>query len=142
MKLALFCYSRQGKDTAGRVLEAFPGWEVRKFAPERYAEDGFEALKRPPRPFYGELFPWADAMVFVGACGIAVREIAPHVRSKATDPAVVSLDDRGQYVIPLLSGHIGGANALARRLAALPLGILAEAIVQRDWWKARLGKKG
>ena len=102
MKLALFCYSRQGRDTACRVLEAFPDWEVRKFAPERYAEDGFQALKRPPRPFYGELFPWADAMVFVGACGIAVREIAPHVRSKATDPAVVSLDDRGQYVIPLL----------------------------------------
>ena len=96
MKLALFCYSRQGKDTAGRVLEAFSGWEVRKFAPERYAEDGFAALQRPPRPFYGELFPWADAMVFVGACGIAVREIAPHVRSKATDPGVVSVDEWGE----------------------------------------------
>ena len=54
MKLALFCYSRQGRDTACRVLEAFPDWEVRKFAPERYAEDGFQALKRPPRPFYGD----------------------------------------------------------------------------------------
>ena len=39
MKLALFCYSRQGRDTACRVLEAFPDWEVRKFAPERYAEE-------------------------------------------------------------------------------------------------------
>ena len=117
MKLALFCYSRRGRDTADRVLSAFPGWEVRKFAPERYAEEGYAPLKRPPRPFYGELFPWADAMVFVGACGIAVREIAPHVRNKATDPAVLSLDELGQFVIPLLSGHIGGANALARRLA-------------------------
>ena len=117
MKLALFCYSRRGRDTAERVLPLFPGWEVRKFAPERYAEAGFEALRRPPRPFYGELFPWADAMVFVGACGIAVREIAPHVRNKATDPAVVSIDELGQFVIPLLSGHIGGANALAKRLA-------------------------
>ncbi len=117
MRLALFCYSLRGRGTAERVLSLFPDWEVRKFAPERYAGEGFEALRRPPRPFYGELFPWADAMVFVGACGIAVREIAPHVRSKATDPAVVCLDELGRFVIPLLSGHIGGANALARRLA-------------------------
>jgi cobalt-precorrin 5A hydrolase len=146
VKLALFCYSRRGRDTALRVPEAFPDWEVRRYAPERYAEDGFAPLQRPPKPFYGELFAWADAMVFVGACGIAVREIAPHVRSKTTDPAVIALDELGKYVIPLLSGHIGGANALARRLADL-LG--AEAAVTTatdvngrfavDEWAARQG---
>ena len=146
MKLALFCYSRQGRETASRVPEAFPDWEIRKFAPERYAGDGFEPLRRPPKPFYGELFPWADAMVFVGACGIAVREIAPHVRSKVTDPAVICLDELGQFVIPLLSGHIGGANALARRLAAF-LGAAAVVTTATDIthrfsvddWAARQG---
>ncbi len=63
-------------------------------------------------------FAAADALVFVGAAGIAVRAIAPHCQSKATDPAVVVLDECGRFAVPLLSGHLGGANALASRLAA------------------------
>jgi cobalt-precorrin 5A hydrolase/precorrin-3B C17-methyltransferase len=71
---------------------------------------------------------WAglDALVVIGATGIAVRAVAPLLTSKATDPAVISVDDAGKFAVALTGGHVGGANALAREVAAL-LG--AEAVV-------------
>ncbi len=146
MKVAVFAYSRQGCKIARRVREHFSGEELRAYTMERFQEPGFEPIQRPSGPFYGPLFAWADAMVFVGACGIAVREIAPHVRSKLTDPAVVSIDELGRFVIPLLSGHIGGANELAKEiagaLAATPVLTTATDINEKlsvDAWAARQG---
>lgn len=72
-----------------------------------------------------------DAIVFVGALGICVRKIMPKVNDKYTDPAVICVDSTGKYVIPVLSGHIGGANDLARRIAAV-LGAEAVITTQSD----------
>ena len=117
MKLSLFAFSKSGCDTARRVLDSLPDCQGRIYTVSRLADGELEAIEQPSRDFYGRHFSQADALIFIGACGIAVRAIAPHVKSKVTDPAVVCIDERANFVIPILSGHIGGANALAVTLA-------------------------
>ena len=65
----------------------------------------------------GKLFKRADGIIFICACGIAVRKTAPYIQSKITDPAVIVVDEQGKFVISLLSGHIGGANILTKKIA-------------------------
>ena len=146
MKIAVFAYSRQGCKTARRVIEHFADQEIQAYTMERFEEPGFRPIRRPSKPFYGPIYNDVDAMVFVGSVGIAVREIAPHVRDKATDPAVISIDELGRFSVPLLSGHIGGANALALDLAnvlgAIPVITTATDINKKfsvDAWAARKG---
>lgn len=146
MKVAVFAYSRQGCKTARRVIDFFEGHELQCYTMARFEEPGFGSICRPSKPFYGPIFNNVDAMVFVGSVGIAVREIAPHVRDKSTDPAVVSIDELGKFAVPLLSGHIGGANdlalALAEAIGATPVITTATDINKKfsvDAWAARKG---
>ena len=106
MTCAYLAFTSKGLALARKLAAAQPG------AVARCGENGVTLAN-----WTAAQFAQSDALVFVGAVGIAVRAIAPHCRSKATDPAVISLDELGKFVIPILSGHIGGANALAARLA-------------------------
>lgn len=146
MNLAIFAFSRRGCETALGVREALSWDQCRCCAPEKYAGEAFEVIAPPCSRFTGPVFAWADALVFVGAAGIAVRSVAPYVRDKRTDPAVLCVDELGKFVIPLLSGHIGGANALAEALAeklgALPVVTTATDLHGKfsvDAWAAREG---
>ena len=152
MIISLFAYSKKGCETADRVRRCFEEDQIAAWCPARLleAEEGlnerYEPIPKLFRPFYGERFAGSDALIFVGACGIAVREIAPFVKSKKTDPAVLCVDDHGRFVIPVLSGHIGGANELAVNLAgqlnAVPVVTTATDINGKfavDAWAARNG---
>ncbi len=66
-----------------------------------------------------EQFEERNALLFIGACGIAVRAVAPHITDKLHDSPVLAMDENGRYVIPLLSGHVGGANELAVSIAEI-----------------------
>lgn len=64
-----------------------------------------------------DVFYDSDAIIFIGATGIAVRLIAPFIKHKSKDPAIICIDDKSRFIISLLSGHLGGANSLTERLA-------------------------
>lgn len=102
----IYCFSASGYELANRLLEFMDG--------EIYYSKKSE---RPIRELVGEQWHSTDSMIFIGATGIAVRYIAPHLVGKDVDPAVVVIDDLGKHVISLLSGHLGGANALAEKIA-------------------------
>ena len=116
MRGAVFAFTERGKATARRVADHLDG-EIDLYAPARLAGEGFATYEGSLPGFVGGLFD-REALIFVGAAGITLRAVAPYVASKKSDPAVLCMDEAARYVIPLLSGHIGGANALARRLAA------------------------
>lgn len=106
MSRAYLAFTAKGEALAHRLAETLPGSVTR--CGGNVTLSGWTA----------EHFAQDEALIFVGAVGIAVRAIAPHCRSKASDPAVVAVDEGGHFAVPLLSGHLGGANALARALAA------------------------
>lgn len=106
MSRAYLAFTEKGMALAHRLARALPG------SVSRCGAGGVRLAE-----WTSMQFAQADALIFVGAVGIAVRAIAPHCKSKATDPAVVVLDECGRFAVPLLSGHLGGANALARALA-------------------------
>lgn len=115
-KPAVYAVTEKGLRLGRRLAE---GLGADLYAPARLAEDAralpFDSLGA----LMAATFAARPAHVFVCACGIAVRAIAPHVRDKTCDPAVVCCDDAGRFAISLLSGHLGGANDLAREAAAL-----------------------
>jgi len=107
MLIRVISFTEKGRETAMRLAQAFPEDEFLFFDKLRESREGF----------CEKAFAGSDPLVFVGASGIAVRTIAPFVRDKLTDPPVLVIDELAMHVIPLLSGHFGGANELAVRFA-------------------------
>ena len=114
MIIRVCTFTEQGERLAKKLFdhwqEMLPQYKAKNVALEEWTKDCFD--RHLP-------------ILFIGACGIAVRVIAPFVKDKLTDGAVMVADERGRFVIPLLSGHAGGANALsvamAERLQATPV---------------------
>lgn len=119
MEVWIVSYTARGRDTAERAADALErtGHVCRRFALPKFQKAGDEPLTVSASEWAKDGFQAADALLFVCASGIAVRAIAPWITDKKTDPAVLVLDEKATFAIPLLSGHLGGANALAERLA-------------------------
>lgn len=120
MKIAIASFTRNGCVWNQKLCAALKKHSCEGYALEKYGKEAGIPAIAPSLPAWTErMFQEMDAILFIGACGIAVRSIAPYVKSKKTDPAVLCMDEQGKFVISLLSGHIGGANELTEEVAAV-----------------------
>ena len=120
MRAAIIGFTRSGCTYARSIQGELRrrGWESQAYGKCACAREcQVQPVEESLRDWTGRYFGEKEALIFVGATGIAVRGIAPFVKSKLTDPAVVCIDEQARFVISLLSGHVGGANALAGELA-------------------------
>lgn len=128
MKTAVVAITRNGAELALKIgYDMKADIYIKDEFIERYIITGEMFFVHPVTTdfsaFVGRIFKSYDAIVFVMACGIVVRTIAPFIKDKVNDPAVVVVDEKGNHAISLLSGHIGGANKLAREVAAITKGV-------------------
>ena len=121
MRISAVAFTRKGAALARSlgVRMRDQGDEFVLSCPARYMRSAEDRELRGLDAWCKEMFATSDALLFIGACGIATRGIAPYVANKFSDPAVVCVDEGATFAIPVLSGHVGGANALARRVAEL-----------------------
>lgn len=121
MRIDIYAFSSRGAKLCDKIIDNLKEDLVQALVPEKYINSA-EHVKLRKENLYKSTelsFKTADCIIFIGAAGIAVRVIAPFVRSKKNDPAVICMDERGINVISLLSGHIGGANKIAREIASI-----------------------
>ena len=123
MDIVIFSFSEK----AGRLstylnqkLAKLYNCNVISYTSAKYAYiSGISTMDKTIQHTVHEYFKTGNIIIFISACGIAVRSIAPFIKNKTTDPCVIVMDELGHYVISLLSGHIGGGNAFTQKIAAI-----------------------
>lgn len=153
MKAAVISFTANGArlcaELCMKMREA--GYECEGAVPEKYKSTEMDAayVKVNHLPLYEWVevhFDCMDILIFIGAAGIAVRAIGPFIKDKLTDPAVIVVDEKGQFAISLLSGHVGGANRItkevAKRIGAVPVITTASdvnGVTAVDVWATKKG---
>lgn len=142
MQIAVFVLNEQGEAIAERLANELD----HQVLIEKNMDETQEALSFKQR--VARRWEQVDGLIFIAATGIVVRTIAPLLKGKAVDPAVVVIDATGQHVISLLSGHLGGANRLTKEVAevlgAIPVITTATDVLGKtsvEDWAGKLGLK-
>jgi len=116
-KVAILAITKNGIKMGLSLKNLFPDWKV--FAPSKFSDDNevIEWYNDSTSIKIVDLFKSNDALICLFSLGAVIRLIAPHIKDKKTDPAVIVIDDKAQFVISVLSGHLGGANELSNDIA-------------------------
>ena len=123
--VSVLAITKNGVNIGGKLKELFPNWKI--FAPGKLSNENNKITwySEPTSDKIIELFKNSNALICLFSLGAVIRLIAPHLKDKKTDPAVIVIDDKTNFVISVLSGHIGGANELTQeiseKLNALPV---------------------
>jgi len=124
-KISVLAITKNGINIGEKLKKLFPNWEI--FAPVKLSNQNKSITwySEPTSDKIIELFKNSNALICLFSLGAVIRLIAPHLKDKKTDPAVIVIDDKTNFVISVLSGHIGGANELTQeiseKLNALPV---------------------
>ena len=124
-KVSVLAITKNGINIGEKLKDLFPNWNI--FAPVKLSNENNDIVwySELTTDKIIELFKNSDALICLFSLGAVIRLIAPHLKDKKTDPAVIVIDDKTNFVISVLSGHIGGANELTQeiseKLNALPV---------------------
>ena len=124
-KTSILVITKNGVKIGENLKKIFPDWDV--YAPSKLMNESAEITwySEPTTEKIVELFKNNNALICVFSLGAVIRLISPYLKDKKTDPAVIVIDDKTNFVISVLSGHIGGANELteeiAEKIGALPV---------------------
>ena len=116
-KVAVLGITKNGIKIGLRLKEYFPNFEV--FAPIKFSDNNekIQWYDESTSQKIVDLFKKHDGIICLFSLGAVIRLLAPHIKDKKTDPAVIVIDDKTNFVISVLSGHLGGANELSNEIA-------------------------
>ncbi|QDI88838.1 precorrin-3B C(17)-methyltransferase [Candidatus Nitrosopumilus sp. SW] len=116
-RISVLAITKNGINIGQNIKKFFPKWTI--FAPSKFSnrDDSITWYSEPTSEKIVELFKKNDALICLFSLGAVIRLIAPYLKDKKTDPAVIVIDDKTNFVISVLSGHIGGANELTEKIA-------------------------
>ena len=116
-KIAVLAITKNGIDMSLRIKEHFSDFEI--FAPVKFSDNNgkIQWYDESTTQKIVDLFKSNDGIVCLFSLGAVIRLLAPHIKDKKTDPAVIVIDDNANFVISVLSGHLGGANELSNEIA-------------------------
>ena len=116
-KISVLAITKNGVNIGTKLKKIFPSWSI--FAPAKFENDnnGISWYSESTTEKIVDLFKNNEALICLFSLGAVIRLIAPYLKDKKTDPAVIVIDDKTNFVISVLSGHIGGANELTNEIA-------------------------
>jgi cobalt-precorrin 5A hydrolase len=116
-KVAIICITKNGINIAKRIKEKIPSAFIYSQSKHKDSSDGIIWFEKNTKNMVEEIFKEYDSIICIFSLGAVIRLISNLLVDKKTDPAVIVIDDKANFVISALSGHLGGANALSKSIA-------------------------